>query len=193
MISGTQELKAPEFEPSSPSPEHEGFWSPLRKTLTHNLLGYLPTFASLANRTVVSPPSDHSEKPVVTYVDRQGTGRRLTEESHRSMLEALGALQKEGVCEVQIVRMEKVALMEQVRLVARSTVSFPLSVLALFGVSEAWAPGVVAVEGRHNRLPTFPEEVIRYWNPPEAKTTEPVCSDELCDKLRLGLTESVSP
>ncbi|KAF9442887.1 hypothetical protein P691DRAFT_680626, partial [Macrolepiota fuliginosa MF-IS2] len=122
MIAGTQEVEVAEYDPSSPSPDHEGFWSPLRKSLTLNLLGYLPTFASLNNRTVLSPPSDQSDKPVVTYIDRQGTGRRLTEESHASMVEALEALDKEGLCEVQIVKMEHVGLREQVRLVARSAI-----------------------------------------------------------------------
>lgn len=136
MIAGTQELEAPEFDPSSPSPDHEGFWSPLRKSLTHNLLGYIPTFASLTNRIVLSPPSDRSDKPVVTYIDRQGTGRRLTDESHKSMVEALRTLEEEGVCEVQIVRMENVGLREQVRLVARSAVSIHWSTVLLLEFRE---------------------------------------------------------
>jgi hypothetical protein len=123
MIAGTQELQAAEFNANLSSPSHEGFWSPLRKSLTRNLLGYLPEFASLTDHAVLSPPQDKSEKPVVTYIDRQGTGRRLTDESHESMVDALLELEKEGVCEVQTVRMENVSLREQVRLVTRSTVS----------------------------------------------------------------------
>jgi len=126
MISGTQELPAAEFSSessSSSSSSHEGFWSPIRKSLTLNLLGYLPTFASLTDRKVVSPPLDRSELPIVTYVDRQKTGRRLTEESHQSLVDALLELKAEGVCEVEIVRMEDVSVREQVRLAARSTVS----------------------------------------------------------------------
>jgi len=125
MIAGTQELLAAEvsFEPSSSS-SHEGFWSPIRKSLTLNLLGYLPTFASLIDRRVLSPPSDKSELPVVTYIDRQKTGRRLTEESHKSLVDALLKLKEEQVCEVQIVRMEDVSVREQIRLAARSAVSF---------------------------------------------------------------------
>ncbi|KAF5349079.1 hypothetical protein D9756_009425 [Leucocoprinus leucothites] len=124
MIAGTQELQAPEFSPESSSPSNEGFWSPIRKTLTHNTLGYLPTFASLTDRRIISPPSDKSELPLVTYIDRQGTGRRLTEESHKSLVDALSELEAEGVCEIKIVRMENVPLREQIRLAARSAVSF---------------------------------------------------------------------
>ncbi len=123
MIAGTQEVEAPEFNPKFTSADHEGFWSPLRKTLTINLLGYLPTFASPTDRRVISPPSDKSDKPVVTYIDRQGTGRRLIEESHNGLVEALKELEKEGLCEVQIARMEKFGLREQIRIVARSAVS----------------------------------------------------------------------
>lgn len=141
MTAGTQELNAPEFSIVSTSPSHEGFWSPLRKTLTRNFLGYLPTFASLTDRTVLTPPSDKSDKPVVTYVDRQGTGRRLTEESHESLVDALRELEAEGVCEVQIVRMENVSLRDQVRLVARSAVSFPGSLADCF-VTFGYAFGV---------------------------------------------------
>ncbi|KXN82750.1 hypothetical protein AN958_02189 [Leucoagaricus sp. SymC.cos] len=121
MIAGTQELKAPEFSSESSYPSHEGFWSPLRKSLTHNLLGYLPRFASLTDRRILSPPSAKSDAPVVTYIVRQGTGRRLTEESHQSLVDALKELEKEGVCEVQIARMEDIPLREQFRLAARST------------------------------------------------------------------------
>ncbi|KXN82749.1 hypothetical protein AN958_02188 [Leucoagaricus sp. SymC.cos] len=122
MIAGTQELKVAEFDPASSSPSHEGFWSPLRKSLTHNLLGYLPMFASLTDRAVISPASVRSKKPVVTYINRQGTNRRLTDESHQSLVDALRELEKEGVCEVQIVRFENVPLKEQVRLAARSSI-----------------------------------------------------------------------
>jgi len=124
MIAGTQELLAAEVNFESSSSSHEGFWSPIRKSLTLNLLGYLPTFASLTDRRVLSPPSDKSELPVVTYIDRQKTGRRLTEESHKGLVDALLKLKEEQVCEVQIVRMEDVSVREQIRLAARSTVSF---------------------------------------------------------------------
>jgi protein O-GlcNAc transferase len=127
MIAGTQELQVAIFDPSfdsvSPSPEHEGFWSPIRKLMTMNLLGYIPTFESMTNRTVTSPATVKSDKPVVTYVDRQKTGRRLNEESHQGLVEALRSLEEEGICELQIVKMEDVGLKEQIRLIARSAVS----------------------------------------------------------------------
>ena len=125
MIAGTQEIQTAEF--SFEPPSHEGFWSPICKSLTLNLLGYLPTFASLTDRRVLSPPSDKSRLPVVTYIDRQKNGRRLTEESHKSLVDALLELKAEGVCELQIVRMQDVSIREQVRLAARSAVSFVLS------------------------------------------------------------------
>lgn len=124
MIASTQELEAPEFNPNFTSASHEGFWSPLRKSLTMNLLGYLPTFASLIDRRVISPPFEKSDKPVVTYISRQDTRRRLTEESHNGLVEALKELEREGVCEVQIPLMEKLGLRDQVRIAARSAVSW---------------------------------------------------------------------
>jgi hypothetical protein len=127
MIAGTMEVEVatfdPTFDPISVSPEHEGFWSPIRKSMTMNLLGYIPTFESITNRTVISPPTVKSEKPVVTYVSRQKTGRRLDEESHQSLVEALRALEDQGICELQIAKMEDIDLREQIRLVARSAVS----------------------------------------------------------------------
>ncbi|KAF7761931.1 hypothetical protein Agabi119p4_9923 [Agaricus bisporus var. burnettii] len=123
MIAGTQELQVATFDPTSTStPEHEGFWSPIRKLMTLNLLGYIPTFESPTNRTVISPSHVKSSKPVVIYLNRQKTGRRLDEESHESLVEALKGLEEDGICEVQIVRMEEVGLREQIRLVSRSTI-----------------------------------------------------------------------
>lgn len=96
MISSTMELAAP-----------SRFWDPIRETIVGNL---------------VDPDLPPPTKPVVTYITRQTPNRRrkLSESSHESLLSALRELQKEGVCEVQVV--EETEGVKLVELVARSTV-----------------------------------------------------------------------
>jgi hypothetical protein len=96
MISSTMELAAP-----------ARFWNPIRERIVSNLVG-----------TDLPRPT----KPVVTYITRQTPNRRrkLSDSSHESLLSALGELQKEGVCEVQVV--EENEGVKLVELVERSTV-----------------------------------------------------------------------
>ena len=74
-------------------------------------------------------PKDPSKKPIVTYISRQTTGRRLTDESHEGLVRALRELEEEGICEVRIPVMERLSLGEQVAEVASSTVSIPTFLL----------------------------------------------------------------
>lgn len=98
------------------------FFEDLRRQTVRNVVGYLPVLD--ARGAVVSPVHSSSHgKPVVTYISRQGGGRRLRQEDHESLVKALEALQNEGDFEVQIVRMEEFSLRQQVEVVARSAVS----------------------------------------------------------------------
>lgn len=74
--------------------------------------------------TVISEPI--SKAPVVTYISQQGGIRRLTEEAHNNLVEALNVLQDEGLYEVNVVAMEKITFFQQIEAVARTTVRDPL-------------------------------------------------------------------
>ncbi|EDR06833.1 uncharacterized protein LACBIDRAFT_299737 [Laccaria bicolor S238N-H82] len=74
MFAGTMTVSAP-----------EDYWAPIRKSLTENLLGYIPDLnANGAVTGSVSIPGVVTTKPVVTYISRQGAGRtrRLTDKDH---------------------------------------------------------------------------------------------------------------
>ncbi|KAF8345464.1 hypothetical protein F5887DRAFT_884888 [Amanita rubescens] len=102
MIAGTWNVTVP-----------PGFWEPLRRTAVENALGYLPDALG---------SGDGGKLPVVTYISRQSTGRRLREEDHEGLVRSLRELDEEGLCEVHVVRMERMSLKAQIELVARTTV-----------------------------------------------------------------------
>lgn len=109
------------------------FFEPIRRTVITNLLGCLPILNTQGAVTSIATPhvdddtqihdSVLSDLPIVTYVSRQGgTWRRLTAKDHEGLVQALNDLEKEGVCKVNVVRLETMDLKEQVALAARSTV-----------------------------------------------------------------------
>ena len=119
MIAGTMSVSAP-----------EDYWAPIRNALAENLLGYIPELD--ANGAVTGPtsiPGLVTTKPVVTYISRQGAGRRLTDKDHEGLVEALRGLEQEGLCEVHIPMMERMSLQEQIALPAKSTVSMSIFIL----------------------------------------------------------------
>ncbi|KAF9256391.1 hypothetical protein L218DRAFT_217394 [Marasmius fiardii PR-910] len=93
MIAGTLNLNVP-----------EGFWDPIRHSVLNNILGYIP----------VSP------KPVVTYITRRR--RTLNDANQHALLAGLKKLEREGICEVYVVQMEKMTMKEQLALAARTTI-----------------------------------------------------------------------
>lgn len=109
MIAGTMNVTAP-----------EGFWEPIRETVLTNLFGYV---SKLNERgVIVHPPQVARTKPIVTYISRQGAGRRLIEKDHDALVQALMELDSEGICEVHVVQMERLSLAEQIEIASRSTV-----------------------------------------------------------------------
>lgn len=62
------------------------------------------------------------ERPVITYISRQSSGRRLIAEDHELLVEALYALEDEYGYEVNIVSMEKLSREEQMKLAVRTTI-----------------------------------------------------------------------
>ncbi|KAF8960157.1 hypothetical protein BDZ97DRAFT_2040215 [Flammula alnicola] len=110
MITGTMQLAVP-----------DGFWGPIRTMVVRNVLGYLPLLNEAG--VVVGPPeAGLSTKPVVTYISRQESERRLEEKDHHGLIDALRALEQEGICEVHVLAMEHASLVEQINLAARSTI-----------------------------------------------------------------------
>lgn len=109
-----------------PAPD---FFEPIRRTVLTSLLGYLPitnmwgAVATPKNNDDVENHDMQSDLPIVTYISRQGGGRRLSYADHEGLVRALSALEDEGVCRVNVVRMETMSVKEQVAVAARSTVS----------------------------------------------------------------------
>lgn len=68
----------------------------------------------------MTPPADF--KPLVTYISRQSSRRRLTPESHADLVAALEKHSKAKGWELKIVEAEKLTKEEQVDLAARTTV-----------------------------------------------------------------------
>ncbi|KAJ7051349.1 hypothetical protein C8F01DRAFT_999416 [Mycena amicta] len=99
MIAGSMNVSVP-----------EDFWRPIRENLWESFWGDRFSVASLRTR------------PLVTYISRQGGGRRLVQADHEVLVASLYELEAEGICDVQVVRMEQMTLKEQVDLVRNSTI-----------------------------------------------------------------------
>lgn len=64
-------------------------------------------------------------RPLITYISRQSSRRRLTPESHAELVEALETRAKEKDWELIIVEAEKMTKEAQIALAGRTTVSLP--------------------------------------------------------------------
>lgn len=140
MISSTMSI--------TPAPE---FFEPLRRTVITNLLGYLPLLNTRGAVSEVAPshaetvvPSNdiQSDVPVVTYISRQGGARRLSDADHEGLVQSLRDLESEGICRVNVVRMETMSVKEQVAVASRSTVGhLLLSYLGKMVYLFSWSTG----------------------------------------------------
>lgn len=74
----------------------------------------------IADLEPLSPPGDYV--PVVTYISRQNSRRRLTPESHEELVAALTERSKKIGFELVVVQAEKMTKEEQFALAARTTV-----------------------------------------------------------------------
>ncbi|KAF8632790.1 hypothetical protein AX15_001689, partial [Amanita polypyramis BW_CC] len=108
MIAGSMEVNAT-----------KGFWEPVRQSLIKGLLGHIPT---VNKRGAVLSHEEDNGPPLVTYVSRQGGGRRLGQEHHEGLISALKALEEEGVIRLHVARMELMTIHEQVELAAKTTI-----------------------------------------------------------------------
>ncbi|KAJ3996667.1 hypothetical protein F5050DRAFT_1757906 [Lentinula boryana] len=91
------------------------FWEPLQTTLLQNLLGSEFSFSS---RRAIS----NDIKPVVTYISRQGGRRSLADQDHEELVHRLSELQKEGLCQLEIPKMQELSLKEQIELASKTTI-----------------------------------------------------------------------
>ena len=124
MISGVSEIEVP-----------TGFWQPIRDTVVRNILGYLPELddtGEAVEPSTAEPRSSTKVKPVVTYISRQESARRLDEKDHEGLIDALQALEKQGVCDFNILDTERATLVEQISLTAKSTVVIVALSMRLF-------------------------------------------------------------
>ena len=129
------------------APDH--FWEPVRRSMVRNMLGYIPAIDSYGrvstSSMVPSPdpagPADLGSQgwalPVVTYISRQGAGRRLTKEDHELLVESLKQLEDDGLCTLQIPMMERLSLKEQVAVISKTTVSSSFGSQRVFAYIEA--------------------------------------------------------
>lgn len=111
------------------------FFEPIRRTVLESLLGHTPVLgergavvgAVAGGGGRVAHYGGRSDRPIVTYVSRQDTGRRLLGADHDGLVRALRGLEGEGVCEVVVAEMEGMSVAEQLAVVARSTVGLGVS------------------------------------------------------------------
>jgi protein O-GlcNAc transferase len=115
------------------------FFEPVRRTALESLLGYFPVLSerdavvrSVSGSDHVQKYSERTDLPTVTYISRQGTGRRLISADHDGLVRALRALEAEGLCEVVVAEMEGMTVAEQLAAIAKSTVSLFLSLLLFY-------------------------------------------------------------
>ncbi|KAG8888546.1 hypothetical protein FRB98_007411 [Tulasnella sp. 332] len=89
-------------------PASPHWWTPIRRNVV-----------AFAGAGKLPPPT---ERPVITYISRQGRGRSLDPKSHESLVKALRELESKYGYEVNIVVMEKFTKLEQIWLAARTTI-----------------------------------------------------------------------
>ncbi|KAF5324356.1 hypothetical protein D9619_011337 [Psilocybe cf. subviscida] len=107
MIAGTMNITVP-----------HRFWEPTRRRVVQRTVGYVP----LSTEAGLRLSSPKSEAPVVTYISRQSGQRSFTPEAHEGLIAALAELDKEGLCQFDVVAMEGLTLSKQIEIAARTTI-----------------------------------------------------------------------
>ncbi|KAJ3829144.1 hypothetical protein EV361DRAFT_7532 [Lentinula raphanica] len=90
----------------------DAFWEPLQTSLLQNFLG-----TRFPHRTL-----NKDTKPVVTYISRQGGRRSLAAEDHEELVRTLVDLQTEGLCHLEIPKMQELSLKQQIELASQTTI-----------------------------------------------------------------------
>ena len=127
------------------------WWEPLRRQMlryasvpdsiiNRNLEGYGATDPSIAATPVLAAPGideleplspQGSYKPLVTYISRQSSRRRLTPAAHAGLVKALEERAEKVGFELLVIEAEKYSKEEQIAVAARTTVSLLISYLIL--------------------------------------------------------------
>lgn len=103
--------RVPSWKPPGvvfPVEVREDFWKPIRELVTE--------FATQPLGTI------EPRRPVITYISRQQTGRRLKDKHHEQLVAALEEFAKTEDYELHIPLMEKLDKGEQIRLLSRTTI-----------------------------------------------------------------------
>ncbi|KAJ9110110.1 hypothetical protein QFC19_001781 [Naganishia cerealis] len=164
------------------------WWEPIRRqvlrfagtpedVLNRNLWGYGainpatldadPELQAMLGHPEVAQPANF--KPLVTYISRQSSRRRLTPESHEDLVQALEKHSKAKGWELKIVEAEKLSKEEQLDLAARTTIMLGVHGNGLThllwmpptpqsAVIEMFFVGGFARDLRHDQYATAPNE-----------------------------------
>ncbi|QRV98017.1 transmembrane protein [Ceratobasidium sp. AG-Ba] len=97
-------------------PGSVNWWAPVRRNVLN--------FIGAPEEELIGAHEDGTPlKPVITYVSRQGWGRRmLKEKDHLGLVKALRELEAKYGYEVNIVKLDKMSRDEQLRLAGRTTI-----------------------------------------------------------------------
>ncbi|KAJ7274863.1 hypothetical protein C8J57DRAFT_1177726 [Mycena rebaudengoi] len=106
MIAGTMNVTAP-----------PDFWAPVRASMWRNVFGFVPSSGDPDPAGAAS-----GVRPLVTYISRQGGGRRLDERDHLALVQTLRELEADGLCAFHLAAMERMSLRDQIELASRSTI-----------------------------------------------------------------------
>ena len=94
---------------------HENWLKPLRERLLEGYKGLVPV------GTTKSGAPD-TKLPVITYITRQQTTRRLTNESHTELMLELNQIKREGLAEVNVEIFEERSVQDQIAIMGRTSV-----------------------------------------------------------------------
>jgi hypothetical protein len=94
----------------------KNWFQPLRERLLTDYKGPIPV-----ERTKEGAPK--TKLPVITYITRQTTTRRLTDESHDDLMKELDRIRKEKLAEVNVEEFEERSVEDQIAIMGRTSVS----------------------------------------------------------------------
>ena len=128
-------MKDPEYKYPMVVSRH--WWAPVRRAVVEYAAGMRevlwPGEAELG--AIAKGRTAKRERPVITYVNRQSTGRRLLDQDHEALVVALEELGWKYDYEVVVASMEFMDKFDQIYLSSRTTVCllplFPLGYLLL--------------------------------------------------------------
>lgn len=95
---------------------HDHWLGPLRRRLLAGYEGNITTGTTAAG-------APKTKLPVITYITRQQTTRKLTDKGHEDLMRELDAIRKEGLAEVNVEQFEERGIQDQIAIMGRTSVS----------------------------------------------------------------------